>query len=252
MNQVFEKQGYFVVKNLFSENELKHLTAVLREFHESWKCNNAEFYSDNAVNSAYITGIEHLDNAKRNIIFNFIGSSKLMDIVYDVIPDRPAFMNTQLFFDPVKKIQKNYWHRDAQYHLSLDEQKKALLGPNVVHFRIPLVDEPGLELIPGTHKRWDTATELEVRLETNHRKCHENLASGVSVKLNAGDLLVFSANMIHRGLYGGARLAFDIIFCDPEASLLTFVHDECLPDEGSIKNLENGDAFSNTIKLKGS
>lgn len=250
MNKAFEKHGYFVVKNLFCEKELSNLSVVLREFHDSWKLANAEFYSDKAVNSAYITGKKHLDNAKRNIIFNFIGSAKLMNIVYDVIPDRPSFMNTQLFFDPAKNSQKNYWHRDPQYHLSIEEQKEALLGPKVVHFRIPLVEEPGIELVPDTHKRWDTSEELEVRFETNNRKKHDALSTGVVVKLKAGDLLVFSANMIHRGLYGGDRLALDILFCDPDRDLLSFAKDDCLPTQSTIENLEDGRAFLNTKTLK--
>lgn len=250
MNQAFEKHGYFVIQNLFSEGELRDLTVVLEEFHASWKVKNAEFYAGKAVNSAYITGTEHLDNAKRNTIFKFIGSAKLMNAVCDVIPDCPSFMNTQLFFDPSTPSQKNYWHRDTQYHLSIEEQKKALFGPKVIHFRIPLFNEPGIELIPGTHKRWDTNEELEVRLETNERKNYDDLSTGVAVKLKAGDLLVFSANMIHRGLYGNDRLALDVLFCAPAPNLLAFVKDECQPDQATIEKLENGSAFVNTKTLK--
>jgi len=64
-----------------------------------------------------------------------------------------SIMNTQLFFNPVNDGQKNYWHRDSQYHLSIEEQKEALVGPDVVHFRIPLTNEPGIELVPCTHQR---------------------------------------------------------------------------------------------------
>ena len=248
----YQKNGYFVIKNFLQMAEVKALREVLLDFHESWKIKNADFYAEKAVNSAYITGTEHLDEASRKQLFNFIGSDKLMNVVVSVIEHRPAFMNTQLFFNPVNKAQKNYWHRDPQYHLSVAEQKEALKGPNVVHFRIPLLDEPGIELVPGSHKKWDSQEEQDVRLENNQRKNHENLSTGVIQKLNAGDLLVFSANMIHRGLYGLDRLALDILFCDSVPALLEFAEADCLPSRQILDGLENSEAFSNTLAMKNS
>lgn len=250
MNEEYREEGYFVVKSLFNKDELLKLREVLAKFHESWKSKNIQFYAGKAVNSAGITGTEHLNELDRTTLFSFIGSAKMMSVLYSVIPDMPSFMNTQLFFNPVNQNQKNYWHRDPQYHLSIEEQKEALDGTNVVHFRIPLVNEPGVELVPGTHKRWDTKDELDVRLEQHNRKSHENLTTGVKIKLEAGDLLVFSANMIHRGLYGMDRLSLDVLFCDPEPDLIQFVNEDCLPTQDVINALEDGSAFINTIRLK--
>jgi ectoine hydroxylase-related dioxygenase (phytanoyl-CoA dioxygenase family) len=134
--------------------------------------------------------------------------------------------------------------------MSVDQQKEALQGPNVVHFRIPMVDEPGVELIPGTHRRWDSDEELDVRLEQNGRKNYEDLPAGVRVALNAGDLLVFSANMIHRGIYGMDRMALDVLFCDPDPEPMKFVDTDCLPDAEIMERIENASAFERTIKIK--
>ena len=250
MIEEYEKCGHFVLQSFFSEAELDPLRAVVTTFHESWKQENADFYAEKAINSAYLTSGIHLRKSERETLFKFIGSAKLMDVVVSVMGDYPAFMNTQLFFDPVNKTQPNYWHRDGQYHLSVEEQEQALQGPNVVHFRVPLVEEPGVELIPGTHKRWDSDEELMVRLEQKGRKNCDSLSSGVKVPLNVGDLLVFSANMMHRGLYGKNRLALDILFCDPALELMTFVDDSCLPGPDTLTKLENASAFERTIQIK--
>lgn len=249
MNE-YKKNGYFVFKKFFNDDELQELRSVLLDFHESWKLKNAEFYAEKAVNSAYITGTEHLKESQRKYLFRFIGSSKLMYAVTSIMNFCPTFMNTQLFFNPVNEMQKNYWHRDPQYHLTIEEQEEALTGPDVIHFRIPLVNEPGIELVPGTHQRWDTNEELDVRLENNGRKNHDDLSTGVRVELEAGDLLVFSANIIHRGLYGMDRLSFDVLFCDPEPNLVKFVNDDCLPSQEIISCLENSDAFKSAIEIK--
>ncbi|WP_151704923.1 phytanoyl-CoA dioxygenase family protein [Nitrincola alkalilacustris] len=250
MKNDYDQNGYLVLKNIFEERELQALRQVVDRFHQSWVEENAEFYAEKAINSAYLTAKKHLKGSDREVLFKFIGSAKLMDVVTSIMGSHTAFMNTQLFFDPVNAAQRSYWHRDPQYHLSVEEQKDALAGPDVLHFRVPLVDEPGLELIPGTHRRWDSSEELDVRLEQKGRKNHEDLPAGVRVALNAGDLLVFSANMIHRGLYGMNRLALDILFCDPAPELAAFITDNCLPDPRTLEMLENRTAFDSALEIK--
>ena len=159
-------------------------------------------------------------------------------------------MNTQLFFNPVNHEQKNYWHRDPQYHLSIDQQKQALLGPEVIHFRIALEDEPGIELVPGSHKRWDSDEELAVRLEVSGQKNDQDISSGLSIPLAKGDLLIFSANMIHRGLYGKNRMSLDILFCEAQPEFVQFAEADCLPTNEHMSYCENPIAFQNTIKIK--
>lgn len=246
----YEENGYLVFKDFVKEGDLQTLREAATQFHQSWKQENAQFYAEKAINSAYLTAKKHLKNTDRESLFKFIGSAKLMDVVTAVMGSRPTFMNTQLFFDPVNKSQSNYWHRDPQYHMSIEEQKQALPGPKVVHFRIPLVDEPGVELVPGSHKRWDTDDELNVRLQLNGHKHNENLSTGIRVKLEAGDLLVFSANMLHRGIYGMDRMSLDILFCDPVAELVKFVDDNCLPGSDILHKLENADAFNSALEIK--
>ncbi|MFT5719511.1 MAG: ectoine hydroxylase-related dioxygenase (phytanoyl-CoA dioxygenase family) [Oleiphilaceae bacterium] len=249
MNE-YDKNGYFVIKQFFENDEIQVLRDVLQDFHVSWKSKNTRIYAEKSINSSYLTGTDHLDGAQRLVLFEFIGSSKLMHVASSIMSKQPTFMNTQLFFNPVNAKQQNYWHRDPQYHLSIEEQEAALKGAEVIHFRIPLEAEPGIELVPGSHANWDSVEELNVRLEKNGHKNYEPLTTGKKVKLETGDLLVFSANMIHRGLYGMERFALDILFCDPEPSLVKFVSDDCLPNQNILNQLENADAFVSTIELK--
>ena len=242
--------GFLLIEDFLSRDELEKITPIIERFHESWKKENHKFYNEKAVNSAYLTDKKHLDEDDRNILFKFISSSKLIERVSSMPFQLPAFMNTQLFFNPVNIEQKNYWHRDPQYHLTIEEQKKILSGPEVIHFRIALRDEKGVELIPGTHKRWDSEEEQNIRLEINNRKSHEDISTGHPVHLKKGDLLIFSANMIHRGLYGKDRLALDILFCEALPELMQFVNDDCLPACSLMQHFENSTPIANTIKIK--
>lgn len=211
---------------------------------------NLTFYKEEAFNSSLITGSEYLESDDRVKLFNFISSKKMMDIIESVIPVNPAFMNTQLFFNPVSPQLKNFWHRDCQYDHDIEIQKQVIHDTQVVHLRVPLFDELGIELVPGTHKRWDNEEEFDVRQEEKGRESSDNLSTGKEIKLAAGDLLVFSADMIHRGLYGLDRLALDILVFDSAADFVDYVDDDCLPDISMLDKIQDPRLFINTLRLK--
>ncbi|MBA6415514.1 phytanoyl-CoA dioxygenase family protein [Colwellia sp. 6M3] len=246
----YEEQGFFVVRNYFSVAEIAELRAVVLKFHQLWQQDNATFYQEEAFNSSLITGSEYLASDDRIALFNFISSKKVMHIVESVIANKPAFMNTQLFFNPVNPAQKDFWHRDCQYDHDLAGQKLAIQQTQVLHLRVPLFDELGMELVPETHKRWDNEEEFNVRQEEKGKLSSDDLSTGKKISLAAGDLLVFSADMIHRGLYGLDRLALDILVFDSAGDFADYVDDDCLPDNSMLDKIADPRLFMNTLNLK--
>lgn len=247
----YAQQGYFLVPHLFNNQELIPVKEVLQHFHQAWLQDNSEFYHQGAVNSAYLTSGKYLEASQRLVLFQFIACDKLAALIESVFDDQVMFVGSQLFFNPANPEQKNYWHRDPQYHLSLDEQKAALTAGEALHFRVALEDEPGLELVPGTHRRWDSTEELATRMELEGKTNSDPLESGHVVPIQAGDLLVFSANMIHRGLYGKERLAFDILFGECRPEFAEFIPPDCLPDAALAPHIDNYPLFERTLKFKG-
>lgn len=246
----YDQQGYFVIRDYFTAEEISLLRSVVLKFHHLWQADNASFYQEEAFNSSLITGSQYLATADRVTLFNFISSKKIMIVVDAIIANNPAFMNTQLFFNPVNPLQKDFWHRDCQYDHDVEGQKLAIQETQVLHLRVPLFDELGMELVPGTHKRWDNEEEFNVRQEENGRVSSEDLTSGKKINLAASDLLVFSADMIHRGLYGLDRLALDILVFDSASDFADYVDDDCLPDSSMLDNIDDPRLFINTINLK--
>ena len=250
MKRDYDEQGYFVLRDYFSAAEIAALKTVVLKFHEAWKQDNKTFYEQEAFNSSLITGSQYLACNDRVKLFNFISSTKMMNIVDSVIPTQAAFMNTQLFFDPFNTTQENFWHRDCQYDHDVDVQKVVIHETQVVHLRVPLFDELGMELVPGTHKRWDNKEEYDVRQEENGRLSSESLSTGKKIQLAAGDMLVFSADMIHRGLYGLDRLALDILVFDTAGDFADYVDDDCLPDSSMLDKIDNPRLYINSAHLK--
>ena len=250
MIEHYDRQGYFVIRGYFTASEIELLRKVILKFHELWKRDNSTFYQQEAFNSSLITGSQYLSYDDRIELFNFISSEKIMNIVDLLLSDSPAFMNTQLFFNPVNPEQKDFWHRDCQYDYDIDGQKRVIFETQVLHLRVPLFDELGIELIPGTHKRWDNEEEFNVRQEEKGRVSSEALSGSKKIKLAAGDLLLFSADMIHRGLYGLDRLALDILVFDSSGDYVDYVDDDCLPVPSMLEKINNPKLFMNTFKLK--
>ncbi|MDU0354236.1 phytanoyl-CoA dioxygenase family protein [Paraglaciecola aquimarina] len=250
LSQNYAQQGYFVLRGFFSDDEVSSLRRTILKFHRRWKVKNATFYREEAFNSSLITGSQFLNADDRVKLFNFISSEKIMQVVDLLVPNQPSFMNTQLFFNPCNPQQRDFWHRDCQYDHDLVGQKKAIQETQVVHLRVPLFDELGMELIPGTHNRWDNEEEHNVRQEENGKVSSDDLSLGKKIPLAAGDLLVFSADMIHRGLYGLNRLALDILIFDPQGDFADYVDDDCLPDHSMLARIHQPRLFTNTLQLK--
>ena len=249
-NSSYDDQGYFVIRNYFNSAEISTLRKVITKFHQRWKHDNAKFYQEEAFNSSLITGSQYLNFEDRLKLFSFISSKKMMDLINSVIPNNPAFMNTQLFFNPVNQQQKDFWHRDCQYDFDVEEQIKVIQETQVVHLRVPLFDELGMELVPGTHKRWDNEEEFNVRQEEKGYVSSDDLSTGKKIKLAAGDLLVFSADMIHRGLYGLDRLALDLLVFDSAGDYVDYVDDDCLPTLPMLEQIADPSLYMNTLHLK--
>ncbi len=242
----YQSEGFVLFKGLFDTEKINCLAEVMTRHHHRWVADNMKIYHEGAINSAYITAPKYLADSDREIIFQFIAAPKISDVACELLPNGPAFMNTQLFFNPFNSQQLNYWHRDPQYHLSIEGQQQALSGAEVLHFRVALKDEPGIELVPGSHRNWDTEEQLDVRFEKNGRRKSDELIAGKKLPLDSGDLLVFSGNMLHRGLYGMDRFAFDILLCDKDPALLQYVDAQCLPSPSMMAHLDAPIMFENT------
>jgi len=209
----FQRDGYYLFRDFFSPKEVKDISDAILPAHAIWMDVNREHA---VINSNYLTSTRYMsDTEARTAVFRFIASAKMVSVAQRLCPRGVYFLNTQLFFNPANAARKPYWHRDVQY-LGVDEatQQQTILKDTLLHFRLPFSEDPGLEFIPGSHRRWDSPLERAVRLESEGHKNSEDLPEMVRMSHRPGDLLVFSAHLIHRGTYGLDRRSFDIIYTD--------------------------------------
>jgi len=78
-------------------------------------------------------------------------------------------MQINYYIDPPGETRIGGWHRDCQFFPGMDEeaQKRAVAEeadpPRELHMHIPLVPTHATEVVPGSHNRWDTPEEFQIR-----------------------------------------------------------------------------------------
>ncbi len=70
-----------------------------------------------------------------------------------------------------------------------------------------------------------------------------------SVEVFRGDMMIFSANMLHRGLYGMNRLSLDLLFGDPSTEIAKFIRWDTLPNRNDLGSFESATAFAAALRL---
>ena len=238
---LYQQQGFLHLPGFYRPHELVDLEAVLLKHHQAWLRQHQAAYQNGLINSHSLSADPALTEEDKTVLFQTIAAPALLAQLATIFPQAPRFLNTQLFFDPYHSNQRNYWHRDVQYTgLNEAAQRNVILQQNVVHCRIAMRPEHGIELIAGSHQRWDSAQEYAVRMGQAPYRPHDDLPHATQIALQTGDVLLFSANMLHRGLYGQNRLAFDIIYCDDHPDLLAHRSDHTLPNASQLATLPAG------------
>ena len=241
----YEKHGYAILREFFCDEEISLINRHIDRVYQKWQSENvAEIFKNKLVNMHSLTSPEYFQEAsdRRIDFFKLIASDKLTETLENMFGPDIYFHNTQLFFNPSNRERLPYWHRDMQYSpikdaVQSDEQSKMLS----LHIRIPLIEEKGIEVVSGTHRRWDTELERNVRFELEGHKNSEPLPNSELMDLARGDILIFNAQMIHRGNYklNLARKAFDLCVGKYHPLASGFLDPLVLPTEEEIDNITN-------------
>ncbi|MFT5482374.1 MAG: ectoine hydroxylase-related dioxygenase (phytanoyl-CoA dioxygenase family) [Halieaceae bacterium] len=241
----YEEHGYVVLRAILDESEISSLARYVERIYAIWtKDNAAELTRHDLVNMHSLTDPQYFQSlpSQRVAFFEAIANAKLTQVVDAIFGSGIYFHNTQLFFNPQRNDFLPYWHRDMQYGPNDEQTQIAALEDMVsLHVRLPLQDERGVELIPGTHARWDTKLEKEVRFERNGHKNSEQLPNSKLIELQAGDVLIFSAQMIHRGNYAlnPSRLALDLCIGKPHSLTSEFIDERAQPTAAELEKISN-------------
>lgn len=214
----WSRNGYFVVPQLFDASLINTLRVICDDIFRQWLAESPDpFSASNNTNMAYLTEERYFREHPERLgtLLEVIAHEKILSIFNQLFDVEPLFHNTQYFFEPATETSAGNWHRDQQFDSASTESEKSFLSEKGFHAHIALVPDDNLEIIPGTHARWDTPEEFEIRKGKNDKKPNsDEMPGAIRIRLNAGDACFFSAWSIHRGNYvaGKIRRTFDVIY----------------------------------------
>lgn len=139
----------------------------------------------------------------------FVGSGRVCELLAGLSRPReeetPRLKDAHYYHEQTRRDWDGDWHRDSQFGQPDPEIERAVVATTTaVHFRVALEDDDRLEIVPGSHARWDTPDELRIRRGAD--RTTPDMPDAARIALRAGDACVFHAWSIHRATYRRAPL----------------------------------------------
>jgi len=147
-------------------------------------------------------------------IVQFASSTRVCALLRAVTSETPLGLEeVHYYHEQLKRDWDGDWHRDSQFGRPEPERERARFETSLaVHVRVAFEDDDRLEIVPGSHARWDTPEELRIRKGPD--RATALMPNATRIQLRAGDGCLFHAWSIHRATYRCApiRRTLDVVY----------------------------------------
>ena len=150
-------------------------------------------------------------------VLNFASDRRVCALLDAVARAEPTGLlqlkDVHYYHEQTRRDWDGDWHRDSQFARADPELEHALIASTYsLHFRVALEDDDRLEIVPGSHARWDSDEELSIR--RGPQRATNKMPGAFRVVLAAGDACLFDAWAIHRATYRQAplRRTLDLLY----------------------------------------
>lgn len=249
---LWRRDGYIVVRSLYTPERVAWLRETSERILNQWRIRNPETGEPGGGPEA--TNIRHVNHPDYfaedadglRKMLAAIADSKVRGICRELFAGEPLFRCTTLWMNPATQQLDGNWHRDSQFLFpdEVVEQEKIAAAngiSNHIQLQIALVPSEDIELVPGSHRRWDTPEEYAIRRADGGANNRSNSMPGtVRIALEPGDAVGFNAYGLHRGRYHADRLrrTFMLTFTDSRSPMSDyFSHQPWFKTPGYLDNL---------------
>ena len=213
------ENGFCIVRNAVPPPELEHLRTVfeglLHRQREVWR---RERGPDDPPGGVWETaaqprlvGYDGLVDGDTSAAVGLL-LGRPLQVSRRIMASEAAPTQFMMMCNPVRDHGPAAWHRDIhpidQAPVTGLQQDLLANGPGYLQWNLPLYDDDVLWVVPGSHRRPNTAAENEALAEDPRRP----LPGGVRVELAAGDGVVYTNLILHWGSDYGRRLRRTVHF----------------------------------------
>jgi hypothetical protein len=209
----WQAHSCLVVRKLITPEEAEALRDLCEEVLQQWVV-GLDPVPGGPVPGPEATVMRHLNHPAyfrgRPAAFSFLmdqnADERVLAVARAVLEEEPLFRCTSLFFNPRANGRDGDWHRDSQFVTRTDEEERQFLFGEeraaALQLQIALLPSEDSEVVPGSHRRWDTPEEYRIRKGDGgrHRRSNE-MPGAVRVRLEPGDAVAFNPRALHRGRY---------------------------------------------------
>ena len=241
MTQNLSTFGFSTIPKALNTAQVDRLRLICMKVREQW-LNCDPLTGLPSVQPGKETCMRHVNHpvyfkenhADLNEVLLACSNSTIVAFLEEHWREEAVFRSTALFFNPTDTSEEGHWHRDLQFVFADPaEQQLAISQASAIkgeelQVQVPLYYDDSLEYIPGSHHRWDTHEESEVRLGDGGACSCDSIAGSVRIGVSAGDALVFNPNGIHRGRYLSTHprltimVTYSRVSIDPRLDRLSF------------------------------
>jgi hypothetical protein len=210
----WQRDGYIVVSGLIHSTRAARLGAIAESILDQWReCNPETGEPGGGPDATVMRHLNHpryfrQDSARGLVdLLQAVADPAVLDVCRAILDAEPLFRCTSLFMNPESNSQNGNWHRDSQFHHPDEEEERQAIDAGgglgrSVQLQVALVPSDDVEVVPGSHRRWDTDAEYAIRRADEQRNNRSNAMPGaLRVALAPGDAVAFNPLALHRGRY---------------------------------------------------
>jgi ectoine hydroxylase-related dioxygenase (phytanoyl-CoA dioxygenase family) len=219
LKEQWAKEGYVVVRGAFDARFNERVRAISEDILGQWRANDPDTGKKAVIGDMpvmrHLNRPEYFKAGSRQAFSDFmdaIAHENILSVARMLLGENMLFRCASLFFNPDQGNLDGNWHRDTQFITKSEAADRALVENNDprqmgAQIQVALAPSEDIEVVPGSHLRWDTPEEYAVRLADGKKNCRSNAMPGaLRVSLQAGDAVMFNPVAHHRGRYHADKL----------------------------------------------
>jgi ectoine hydroxylase-related dioxygenase (phytanoyl-CoA dioxygenase family) len=215
----WEREGYLVIPGFFDPERAARLRRVCDDILEQYlECDAQTGVPGNPDGR----GMRHLnhpayfaDRPPQNFaeLMDACADELLLGVARSILCEPALFRCTTYWFNPRTKREDGEWHRDTQFVAKGESEEKSMLEDHwsrtvsCIQLQVALAPSDDVQVVPGSHKRWDTPEEYAIRRADDfaHNRS-PGMPGALRIALQPGDAALFNPNGLHRGQYHKDKL----------------------------------------------
>jgi hypothetical protein len=226
-------RGYVVSRELIEPPHAAKLRVICDGILEQWRRRDPQTGRPGGADATVMRHLNHPSYFAAGApgleeVLALAAMPKLLDLARTILGEEPMFRCTSYFMNPLDTSLDGDWHRDSQYMTPDETAERAMLleggdTGNGIQFQVALVPSDDIELVPGSHLRWDTPDEYAIRRADGGRHNRSNEMPGaLRVALGAGDAAAINSLGVHRGRYHTDKLRRTVMLTYTKSSMPVF------------------------------